>query len=76
MYFLISDGTLSHTDFGLVLRQPVLVVNDRKALKLMAENLGTPFLLLTQNNVTDFQLPNHPFHPAVNYTLEIGQGLI
>ena len=47
----------------------------QEALKLMAENLGTPFLLLTQNNVTDFQLPDHPFHPVVKYTLENGQGL-
>ena len=47
----------------------------REALDLMAQNLGTPFLLLTRDNVTDFQLPQHPFHPAVNYTLTNGEGL-
>ena len=47
----------------------------KEALESFKENIGTPFWLFTQENISDFELANHPFHPAAKYTLENNVGL-
>ena len=43
-------------------------------LQLIA-NIGPPFYLITIDNISDFESPDHPFNTAVKYTLKYKKGL-
>ena len=46
-----------------------------QAFEQLKANAGTPFVLITEDNITDFELNEHPFHPAARYTLQHRKGL-
>ena len=41
----------------------------------LKNNIGTPFVLITKENIFDFEVTKYPFHPSVKYTLKNKQGL-
>ena len=43
--------------------------------KQLVANIGPPFYLITIDNISDFESPEHPFNPAVKYTLKYKKGL-
>lgn len=49
--------------------------NRLEAFNCLKENIGTPLTLLTMENIFNFEVKDHPFHPIVKYTLEKGEGL-
>ena len=44
-------------------------------LNQIKANVGTPVVLITAGNVTEFEVKEHPFHPIVKYSLENKKGL-
>ena len=46
-----------------------------KVYKQLIANIGPPFYLITIANISDFESPEHPFNPAVKYTLKYKKGL-
>ena len=49
--------------------------NRRHSYEQLKSNIGTPFLLFTENNISKLEVKGHPFHPAVKYTLKYKKGL-
>lgn len=49
--------------------------NRAKAYEELGVNLGTKFVLITEKNISEFEVEEHPFHPAVKYTLKWKKGL-
>ena len=45
------------------------------AFNSLKQNIGTPFTLITEENIFDYQVENQPFHSVVRYTLENKKGL-
>ena len=46
-----------------------------KVYKQLVANIGPPFYLITIENISDFESPEHPFNPVVKYTLKYKKGL-
>ena len=49
--------------------------NRLESFNILKFGLGTPFVLITKENVSDFEAKKSPFHPAVKYTLKNNKGL-
>ena len=49
--------------------------NRLRSFEQLKANVGTPFVLITQVNINEFELKSHPFHPIVRYTLQHKKGL-
>ena len=49
--------------------------NRLKVFEQLKANIGTPFVLITKLSISEFELKEHPYHPAVRYTLEHREGL-
>ena len=49
--------------------------NRLRVFEQLKANVGTPFVLITQVNITEFELKEHPFHPVVRHTLQHKKGL-
>lgn len=45
------------------------------AFNSLKKNVGTPFTLITEENIFDYQVNNKPFHSVVKYTLKNRKGL-
>lgn len=41
--------------------------NRKRCLESMTQNAGVPIKLITQDNLSNYILPNHPLHPAYQY---------
>ena len=53
--------------FGFWTEENPLTKNREDAIKSIKNNCGIEFKLITKNNLSAYELSEHPFHPAYNY---------